>query len=855
MSKSYWTVSAAVIAISIAAPAPAFAQDRIYIFDIPAQDLGSSIRTFAKVTHSQVSFNGDSLKGKRGNALKGPYAAPDALREIVRGSGVEFQQAKPGLFVITSTVGNASTGATKAPSSGEGAAAIVVTGTRIRGGRTPSPIITIDSKQIHEEGLTDLGQVIRSVPQNFRGGQNPGVIGAFGSSSNQDMTGGSALNLRGLGPDATLTLLNGRRLPYDGFTQAVDISAIPVEAVQSIEIIPDGASAIYGSDAVGGVANVILKRDFDGLTVGARYGGATDGGLATGEFTATGGATWKGGGLIATVKSASVDPLYARQRSYTSYLAEPYTIYNGSHSRNALISAHQSIGDAIQIKVDALRTYRNLDKQVSVNDASYYRYDPKTSIALIAPSVIISIWRDWSLNGSAVFGKDNNIDKRHLASGTGSSLVTLDHYDNGSHSYEIGAEGPLFPLEGGLARLALGIGQRKDEFRYYSETSAVRYGGSERARYAYAELDLPFVSPSSNVAGVDRLELSAAIRGEDYASFGRVTTPKLGFIYAPTRDVAVKASWGRSFKAPTLIQRYLNKTAFLWNASAVGGGGYAPDATALMSYGGNLDLKPERARTWTASMDVHPQIVPGLNVELTWFNIDYTDRVVVPIISYAQALSNPAYSEFVTVSPTAAQIDELLSSYGSAFYNLSGGGYDPTKVVAILRDQYINVARQKIHGLDLSGSYAFNLGTGHVIVRGSASWLASKQQTSPTEPAFALAGTAFNPAKFNGRIGAVWTSRGLSASAFANHTSGVITDWTSPMGRTDSFTTVDATLSYNTGTRAGALSGLTLTLSGQNLLNRAPPLYAAEVSTFVPYDATNYSAVGRFLSASISKHF
>src|SRR5690606_28265351 len=98
------------------------------------------------------------------------------------------------------------------------------------------------------------------------------------------VTGGSSLNLRGLGPDATLTLLNGRRLAYGGVVHAVDIGAIPVEAVDRVEIVPDGASAIYGSDAVGGVGNVVLKRDYQGVAVGLRYGGATEGGLATREY-------------------------------------------------------------------------------------------------------------------------------------------------------------------------------------------------------------------------------------------------------------------------------------------------------------------------------------------------------------------------------------------------------------------------------------------------------------------------------------------------------------------------------------------------------------------------------------------
>src|SRR3546814_5220261 len=75
--------------------------------------------------------------------------------------------------------------------------------------------------------------------------------------ANGNLDSSSQLNLRGLGPDATLTLLNGHRLPYGGAFAGIDISAIPVAAVERLEIVPDGASAQYGSDAVAGVANKI----------------------------------------------------------------------------------------------------------------------------------------------------------------------------------------------------------------------------------------------------------------------------------------------------------------------------------------------------------------------------------------------------------------------------------------------------------------------------------------------------------------------------------------------------------------------------------------------------------------------
>ncbi len=733
---------------------------------------------------------------------------------------------------------------------------VTVTGTRIRGGTTPSPVITIGSEQIQEEGFTDLGEVIRSVPQNFSGGQNPGVTGATGGFGNQNFTGGSALNLRGLGADASLTLLNGRRLAYDGFSQAVDIGAIPVEAVERLEIVPDGASAIYGSDAVGGVANVILKRDFDGVTLGARYGGATEGGLATREYTATAGTTWASGGLIATFKDADAGSIYARQRSYTKYLGDPYTIYNGSDSRSGLVSVHQSMGDVVELRLDALGTKRDMTGDTPIRAGSYYRYTPDTSIGLVSPSIEFFLRNDWSITLGGTYGEDDTVDEYHIVSAAGSSLNTQTWYRNKSRSWEIGAEGPLFPVGGEEARLAVGVGSRTNEFRVVPKVSGSPYGGDEQARFAYAELGVPFVSPSSGIPGVHRLEFSAAMRGEDYASFGRVATPKFGVIYDPTADFTLKASWGKSFKAPLLYQRYAGKTVYLWSASRVGASSSPADATALMSFGGNPDLHAERARTWSASLALHPEALPGLDAELTWFDIDYIDRVAIPVI-YQQALSDPAYadSNFVDRSPTSEQIQEFFAVYGAAFYNYSGGAYDPSKVVAIIHDEYVNAARQRIKGLDLSGSYRFGLGSGQLTVRGSASWLDSAQTTSAGQPEQTLAGTVFNPARLKGRVGAVWVLGGFSASGFVNYTGGVTNRLPTMTQKTSSFTTVDTALNYDIGKRAGAFSGLTLGLSVQNLLNRMPPLYTALYATYVPYDATNYSAIGRFVSVSVSKHW
>src|SRR5690625_6782101 len=75
------------------------------------------------------------------------------------------------------------------------------------------------------------------------------------------------------------------------------------------------------------------------------------------------------------------------------------------------------------------------------------------------------------------------------------------------------------------------------------------WGGKNRSGFAYLELDLPFVSSASGVAGVDRFSVSLSARAEDYSSFGSVTTPKVGVIYGPNPDFTVRGTWGKSFKA------------------------------------------------------------------------------------------------------------------------------------------------------------------------------------------------------------------------------------------------------------------------------------------------------------------
>ena len=149
---------------------------------------------------------------------------------------------------------------------------VVVTGTRLA--RQPSElsrdVIVLDQDAIIASGELTLPRLLRQLPQNINSTNE-----TYGSDLNgaTNITGASTVNLRGLGSESTLILVDGRRVGYSGLLGGVtDIASIPLSMVDRIEIITDGASAIYGSDAVGGVVNIITRKDYQGVNVTLDYG-------------------------------------------------------------------------------------------------------------------------------------------------------------------------------------------------------------------------------------------------------------------------------------------------------------------------------------------------------------------------------------------------------------------------------------------------------------------------------------------------------------------------------------------------------------------------------------------------------
>jgi len=193
---------------------------------------------------------------------------------------------------------------------------IVVTGTSIRGvAPVGSAIVGLGEEELSARGATTLTEAVRQLPQIFNLGISESNFSPT-NNANANRTGGAGVNLRGLSPEATLILLDSRRVPPAGGGNAsyFDPSVIPSFAIQRIEVMADGGSAIYGADAVGGVVNLLMRRRYDGAQFMARYG--VGDGIDQQVLNGLVGKDWGSGSAWLAAEFNHRDPLAAADRSF-----------------------------------------------------------------------------------------------------------------------------------------------------------------------------------------------------------------------------------------------------------------------------------------------------------------------------------------------------------------------------------------------------------------------------------------------------------------------------------------------------------------------------------------------------------
>ncbi len=308
-------------------------------FHIESQDLQTALNQFALQSRKDLLFSPDITAAKRSTTLKGAYSPEQALQRLLAGTGLTYRAADERTILVEVAYSGAGArsdagvpadslrlaqtppapaanrradGAdrvaadekqgTATPSDAKGIPEMLVKGNRSlntdieRSEDAPQPYVVFSKEEIQRSQALHLGDFLKNrLPMNTEAaGVTTGIqyttTGNSGTYSN--------INLRGLGSNQTLLLIDGRRLParaVSGTTNQPDINGIPLAAIERIEVLPSTAGGIYGGSATGGVINIVMRRDYQGVEARASYANTFDTDASNMRLEANGGFSLEGG--------------------------------------------------------------------------------------------------------------------------------------------------------------------------------------------------------------------------------------------------------------------------------------------------------------------------------------------------------------------------------------------------------------------------------------------------------------------------------------------------------------------------------------------------------------------------------
>ena len=988
-----------------------------YPINVGADGLEPALLSLASQTKQQIFFPKALVAGLRAPALHGTYTPDEALTQILAGTGLRARRVSAELVIVERPVaarsprtgGDAETDRPfvgeaqlaqadpTAPMSTTGAATAApttvdelrVTGSNIRGAPPASPLLMLGRRDLERSGQVTLVDALRALPENFGGGAGEGANTTGADKVGRNGGYGTALNLRGLGNNATLVLVNGRRLAGSGaFGDFVDVSTIPTGAVERVEVLLDGASAVYGSDAVGGVVNIIMRKNFEGAETRVLGGIGTSGEPGQAQVSQLFGKRWTGGGLVFAYEFDRRDNLAGDDRSFADnadlrplggtdrrtnnaypgniLLSDPVTralvpryaiptgqngvglrpsdflpgVVNRTNQRQGVdilpkqtlnavyLALDQDVGDRLQLSADARYSARRFKNHsapgvstLTVNQANPFYVSP-----IGAPSEIIAysfadelpnptvsgvvetvatsfggslrLTGDWRAEAYGAFAQEidevrgggivNSLslnealgtiaDRADTSFSTArfgyfnpftgipgsNSPAVLAYIGNGFtinrsrsqvSSVSLQADGSIWSLPAGAVKLAVGGQARRETLvrngaNMFFTAAPSAQAPTDVARdvtAAFAELRVPLFGPDNARPGLERLDLTLAGRVEHYQSFGTTTNPKVGVLWGPTKDLQLRASYGRSFRAPALREAFdpsaYTPAQFLQSGARL---------QALLLEGGNGDLKPETATSWTAGFDYRPTRWPGLTLSASVYDVRFHNRIDRPVENnLANALVDPTLSSFVTrISPATNSVDRaLLDKFlSSPFLSVGSGAFPPEAYVAIVDDRYVNTATLRVKGLDATVGYEFDLGDDHVALGANGAYVFSyEQQVTPTSRAVDLVNVVNFPVRFRGRATADWTRGRLTLGGAVNYVSA----YHDALG-----TRIDDQPTFDLQARlapadSGRMKGLSVLLNVRNVFDRDPPFYDNPVG--IGYDSANGDPIGRFVSLQLTR--
>ena len=762
---------------------------------------------------------------------------------------------------------------------------IVVTGSLIRGlprEYVASPVFTYGKADIARSGASSISEYMLTIPQNFTGD-----LSDFGSSASSIGTGlgsGTTYNqydgfagfaLRGLASDATLTLLNGRRMASVGMIESPTVSVLPSALIERIDIISDGASATYGADAVAGVVNIVTRKPKDGVELRLHGTTATQTGSKNWETSALAGHSWSSGYVYGMAmyqkRSAYIEDPIVASDTRLQITQLPNETVSGLYA-----GIRQEIGD-FTFSVDASRFQRDRDALRNYPDLPSFNrlYKARTSGH--------SVYGNAHWQGSGETAADLNIDygrnrsSSSLFRGTGPYTVpqTRYEYTNTLFAAELSGQTRVASLPAGPVILAGGIQYREEELVTDAKIFFNLNGGTRRTKSVFGEINVPLVGPEQNVPLVRSLTFSAASRYEDLG-FDHAFAPKFGLRWQVDRSVALRGTFARSFLVPRFRDTIgIAEQVSFWNypyafLNARDQNPALPTGNAVVMFrsGANPDLKTQKADTSTVGIDLTPAAIPGLTIKTGYYRIRITGRVVTP--SQDDSVTVPALQIFNTQNPTQGQIEEVVrnptvSRWFTADLPFLTGGEDAiytssiqipaallTQVQAIADIRPQNFAIKTTDGIDLDLNYRSHILEGDMAFHLTGQYILGLDLRAAGGTAVSRLDGYAEPSnlRLNGTL--VWGRGGFSGGSVVNYVDG-FTD--NRPGRTPRKVGAYTTASIFLGVDLGRLSPVPVFRNAEiqfvvaNVLNQRPPRIVDAVLGFDPYNTPpNPRTVGLMLT-------
>ncbi len=831
---------------------------------------------------------------------------------------------------------------------------VVVTGTLLRGvAPVGTNVIGVTRADVLATGAASANDLLASIPQvgNF------GTVPVGTSSYALPIVRPNIRNLGASGGSTTLVLMNGHRLVGAGVLQtSVDPSIIPPDAIERVEIIPDGGSSIYGSDAIGGVINFITRKRYDGIGVNARYGVADD--YKSFDASAIVGKDWGTGSIFASYAYAWHDNILGIDRDYVTADARggggndnrgtacapgnliiggiPYALPGrvpGSLNRcdqtdyadivprekrhSVLAGLTQDLSDSISFSATAYwsrretvtRTAQSSQSETITAANPYFvpvgaalsqtvaiAFDPVFGPSNVSPATFSSwgvtptmdfeLGGGWQLRTMANFGFSENesientinatavtaafagtttataLNPYNLAATSPAVLARIDDFVNyGQADQEIAEgraviDGPLFDLSGGAVRLAVGAEYHYENISSFtgSGPAASVTGGrafaSRDVKSVFGELLIPIFGAENRSAGLYSFELSGSLRYDDYSDVGGTTNPKIGVTYRPVESLTFRGNYGTSFHAPSLadLGNSVDSRVQVIPFSPFRAASSSPFdifRPTIVIAGGNANLRPETADTWSVGFDFKPTAIPGLIASATYYNVKFKDAIAVPPITSPVLFSTPNYSSFYIVNPTLVQATAAAGSLRIDGVPSLAALFAVSSPYALFYAQRANLGAVHTDGIDFNLAYARETSFGSVNASVAGTYTLNRTTQTIKGGAFSDdlkngTGRLAFVAGLGGQVG------GFTARAVLNHRSGFPLAGVLPQTRVSSFDTVDLFLSYNLGER---LNDTTLTLNVDNVLDQDPSFLNASPGY------TNGGTLGRLVSVGLRTKF